>query len=397
MKKGSFFDPGVILLLVMIIILAVAGVFLYGKVRVNKLESAFNQDDPVPLMLTVTDGAGILTSQIFLYQHSTRKAALIDIPANTGALLPEYEKIGSVETLFNPVEPQHYMDMLGRLSGLDIEYFLIMDLEGLSRVVDLIGGVETFIPNPVDTEVDGETVLLPSGSFVMDGSKAAVYLRYGDPGESESERVSRSQSFLRSMLEGLGRANRRLEHTEAVEVLEGSVATNLSQRSLITFTGAMERLDAQNMVHLRLRGTSRMVDEQVLLFPHSDGRLLRETITQTVNSLKSEEILSEGDLQVSIEIRNGTSVTGLAGRTSQLYQSFGYDVMRVGNAEERYDKTVIIDRIGNQQAVKRVADVIECSNIIIQTGIEEFDNELDTRIDVLIILGKDFDGRYCKE
>ena len=397
MKKVSIFDPGIILLLLMILILIGTGVFLYGKVRVNKLERAFNQEEPVPLMLIITDGPEILTSQVFLYQNATGKGALIDIPPNTGALLPGYEKIGSIETLYDSEEPQNYLDMVGKLSGLDITYYLIMDLKDLSRVVDLIGGVETFIPNPVDTKLDGSYILLPSGSFSMDGSKAAVYLRYGDPGESESERVSRGQSFLKSMLASLGKSAKSLAHPEVAEVLASSLRSNLSLRSLITFTGAMEGLDIQNMVQLRLRGTSRSVDEQVLLFPHSDGRLLRETVAQTINSLKSREVLSEGDLQVSLEIRNGTSVTGLASRTSQLYQSFGYDVARVGNAEENYDETVIIDRMGNQQAVNRVADVIKCKNIRIQTGIEELADVPDTRIDVLIILGKDFDGRYCKE
>jgi len=381
----------------MVLILVLTGVFLYGKVRVNKLERAFDQEEPVPLMMIITDGQDILTSQVFLYQFSTGKGALIDIPANTGALLPGYEKIGSIDTLFDPADPQGYLDMVGSLSGLEIPFYIIMNLENLSRIVDLIGGVETFIPNPVDTEIDEKYVLLPSGSFIMDGSKAAIYLRYGDPGESDSERVSRAQSFLKSLLDALGSSARRIAFPEVAEVFEESVSSNLSGRSLVTLASAMEGLDVQNMVQLRLRGTSRIVDDQVLIFPHSDGRLLKETIAQSINSLKSEEILSEGDLQISLEIRNGTSVTGLAGRTSQLYQSFGYDVISIGNAEETYDKTVIIDRMGNQQAVKRVADVIKCNNILIQTGIEEFEDEIDTRIDVLIILGKDFDGRYCKE
>ena len=74
MKKASIFDPGIILLFIMVLILSATGVFLYGKVRVNKLERAFDQEEPVPLMLIITDGEKILTSQVFLYQLSTEKA-----------------------------------------------------------------------------------------------------------------------------------------------------------------------------------------------------------------------------------------------------------------------------------------------------------------------------------
>ena len=250
----------------------------------------------------------------------------------------------------------------------------------------------------MDTIVEGTRVLLPSGSLVLDGSKAALYLRYGDPGETESERISRGQSFVRSLLDAFGGSQAELEHQAVSRAFMNTLATNLSPRGLIGFAEAMQRIDLENMVQLRLRGTLRKVDGQALLFPHSEGRLLRETLAQTVNSLKSETLLTEDDLRIVLEIQNGTSVNGLASRTSQLYQSFGYEIVRVGNAQEEYERTIIIDKSGNQQAVKRVADVIRCTTIQAFDGVEEFTPEdLSMNADVILILGKDFDGRYCKE
>ena len=49
----------------------------------------------------------------------------------------------------------------------------------MSKLVDLIGGVEVFIPNPVDLTSNGVRVLLPSGSVNLDGDKAWEYILTG--------------------------------------------------------------------------------------------------------------------------------------------------------------------------------------------------------------------------
>ena len=351
MKRSSkSFDPGIILLLVMVLILIAAGLFLYSKVRVDKFDNILQKEEPASFMLIIYEGESILFSDILLYQDSTGKGALVDIPPNTGSLLKEHGKIDSIETIFNPQNPEPYMRKVSEIAGIPFDYYLILDLEELSSVVDLISGVETFIANPVDTKVEDTIVLLPSGSFLMDGSKAAAYIKYGDPGETESETISRGQSFFQSLLHGIGKAEDRLRNSEVRQLFAEKVNTDISVRGLIGFASAMKNLDAENMVLLRLRGTEREVDEKELLFPHSEGRLLRETLSQTINSLKSESLLTEDDLRVALEIRNGAAVNGLASRTSQLYQSFGYDVARVGNAKEDYEKN------SDYRPVRRSAD-----------------------------------------
>lgn len=397
MKGRTAFDPGIILLLLIVAIVASTGVFLFNKVRVDRFQSALEQEEPVSILLIIADGSSILFSELFLYHHTNGKGALADIPANTGSLLQGEGKIAAIDTLFDQENPSAFIKKIEEIAGTEIDFYLTVDLDRLDRLVDLLGGVETFIPNPVDTTIDGEAVLLPSGSFVLDGSKALSYLRHGDPSETESERISRGQSFIRSLLDSFGATHQRLSVPEVTRAFSREVDTDFSLKGLVSFFEAMQRLDVENMVQLRLRGTSRQVDDQTLLFPHSEGRLFRETLVQTINSLKSDNQLSEEDLRIGVEILNGTEITGLASRTSQLYQSFGYEVVGVGNAEEIYEKTIIIDKLGNQTASRRLADVIRCRNITLQTAATEFVDQIDMNADIVIILGKDFDGRYCKE
>jgi len=90
---------------------------------------------------------------------------------------------------------------------------------------------------------------------------------------------------------------------------------------------------------------------------------------------------------------NGTRVNGLAGRTAEIFRSFGYDLATAQNADRQdYEHTVVLARKGDLATAQQVARIINCTRVHAEPA-----EGIDTAVDVTIILGKDFDGRYCKE
>jgi hypothetical protein len=160
------------------------------------------------------------------------------------------------------------------------------------------------------------------------------------------------------------------------------------------------------MIFQRVLGVNRIVDGQDLLFPHYNGRLLRQTIQQTLTTLANPKLMSDQLMNAKLQILNGTYVSGLAHRTSALFQSFGYDVVSIGNAPKQdYARTVILDRTGDLAQAQRVASIIKCTDIkpeplpptpAVTAGPATPSANNAGGADVTIILGKDFDGRYCK-
>ena len=100
-----------------------------------------------------------------------------------------------------------------------------------------------------------------------------------------------------------------------------------------------------------------------------------------------------------LEIQNGTTVSGLARNTMALLRSAGYDILSTGNADSNdYEKTIIINHIGNAEVAKSLGDFIRCSNIIEETvSLDADSTTAASNVDFTIILGKDFDGRYVKK
>ena len=138
-----------------------------------------------------------------------------------------------------------------------------------------------------------------------------------------------------------------------------------------------------------------------LIFPHWEGNLIKEIVRQTQTTLTREIDALQGDQALTIEVLNGTAITGLAGRTAEMLRSFGYDVISIGNAARNdHDSTVIIHRSGDESLVRGLAERIRCRNIrneVIASDGQENDPGspiVEYKADVTLLIGRNFNGRY---
>jgi hypothetical protein len=155
----------------------------------------------------------------------------------------------------------------------------------------------------------------------------------------------------------------------------------------------MGRFDSERMVLQRVLGTTRTVDGRDLLFPHQEGELLKQAVKQAIAANASNEFVPPDALSITVEVLNGTKVPGLANRARELLQSYDLEVMPASNADnDQYQNTVVLDRTGKMDDAKKVADIIKCARIYSKP-----DPQMDQAVDVTVILGRDFDGRFVKQ
>jgi len=89
---------------------------------------------------------------------------------------------------------------------------------------------------------------------------------------------------------------------------------------------------------------------------------------------------------IQLEVLNGCGVSGLADRFTYFLRDKGFDVVNKGNyIEFDIQKTMVIDRIGNQTNAKEVAKELGINPNSIITQINE-----DYFLDVSVILGADY-------
>jgi len=386
-------DRSIILLILIIFVVAGSAVYAYLQLRVDQITDALKKNLPLSTLFIFAEGDKALFFEVFFYTPETHKGSIFYVPANLGGVIPRLNKVDGIDALYRRSNTTALKSRIEDLLGVGIPCVIDISREDVGKLVDLLGGVDVFIANPVDLTTNGERILLPSGSVTLDGDKAREYISYEDPLETDTDIIGRRQKFLQSLLKGLGEKNAFLLQRSSLRLLKSLVRTNLSLRSLASFVQEMGRFDSERMVLQRVLGTTRTVDGRDLLFPHQEGELLKQAVKQAIAANASNEFVAPDSLSVTVEVLNGTKTPGLANRARELFQSYDLEVMPVGNADnDQYQNTVVLDRKGKLDDARKVADLIKCIRVYSKP-----DSQMDQAVDVTVILGKDFDGRFVKQ
>jgi len=389
------------LLLALIIILLAAGVVVVIQTfRTNPVEDALSGDRTINVLFVTEDRKKPVSTFVLMYYPVTRRAAIFDIPGELGLLISRINRVDRIDSIYDSARIGSYENEIEKLLGIDINFSVVITKENMVSIVDLLEGVEIFIPSAVSHRDGEELILFPSGMTVLDGDKASVYTTYSLPYEDREIEVFRRQRFFLGFLNRQIQMNERLKNPEMAKLYYSFFRTNMNQRTLMLLFDELVYMDPDRANVQSVGGNLREVSGQMLIIPHWDGNLVKEIVRQTLASL-TREVEDMGEMALTIEVLNGTAINGLAGRTAEMLRSFGYDVISIGNADgSDYDTTVIIHNSGEENLVKAFAEIIRCNNIrreaFTQEDLEE-DYSHRFKADLTLLIGRDFNGRYVTE
>ena len=391
------------LLVLIIIILAVGITFAVLFFRSNPVEDALNSSRVINVLFVIEDEKKPLSTYVLMYYPATRRAAIFDIPGELGLLLTRINRVDRIDRVYDPSRINSYENEIEKLLGVEINFTVVITKENLVSLVDLLEGVQIFIPSAVSYRDDDKVILFPSGMTVLDGDKASVYATYNMEDEEREMEVFRRQRFFIGFLNRQIQMNERLKNPDAAKLYYSFFKTNVNQRTLMLLFDEFVYIDTDRTNIRSVEGELREVSGQMLVIPRSlldGGYLIKEVVRQTLGALTREVEDYFNERSLTIEVLNGTAINGLAGRTAEMLRSFGYDVISIGNADNNnFERTEIVDRGADEGMVKDFAELIRCENMRLELlAPEEFEagdiQSYEYKADVTLILGRDFDGRY---
>ncbi len=391
-------NKGAFLLLIIFLILISVTVALVLSLRVSTVDENLKSDRVIKTLVVMEDKNRVLFTDIFIYYPVYQRGAFINILGNTGAIFSSLGRVDSIDSVYLEKGIDAYKAEIENLVGQTIPFYIILNLTKFGELTDMLGGMRIFVSSPVDVKNDeGERFLLPSGVVSLDGDKIRTYLNYERIDEPEEELVERRQNVLLAFFSALTRNESIIMDKKSFSQISKKMTSNLDDKEFHRLMSVICHVDSEHLVPQTITGSKRIVDGKTLLFPFYDGDLIKEVFMQVSNSLISLDSTNVNRTYV-LDIQNGTTVQGLARNTMVLLQSAGYDILSTGNADSNdYEKTVIINHIGNSEIAKSLGDFIHCTNIVEETVSADADNATAaSNVDFTIILGKDFDGRYVK-
>ena len=382
-------DRSYLLLLLIVGLIGATVWFAVTQLRTDEVAEWLQELDLLVGLTVVSDPHQQVAFEVLLIDPHTRRAGLLFLPGNVGVLVASRQRMDALESLYGDGSPDPLYDQIAELLGVRPRFHLDLTGTRVVDLVDLIGGVEVHVPNPLQLRQGGAAGTLPAGAVRLDGDKAAAYLSYSVADESYLEWAGRVHRLHQGMLRAMQRESRMLQHRSVQQVLHRRIGTDLSAAGLGTLLAALAAVDGERLTFQYTIGQPQTVDGRPLVFPHYNGELLREAVSQTVATLAGEH--QEPAATVTVEILNGTTVSGLARNAAPLLQSFGYRVVRIGNADHHeYATTLILDRSGRPELAARVAELMKCRG----AG-SAADAAVALEVDVTIVLGGDFNGRSC--
>lgn len=120
--------------------------------------------------------------------------------------------------------------------GVPVHYYVRVDFEGFKKVVDLLGGVEMDISEPMKYE-DKEQNLkidLPAGRQLLDGEKAIQFVRYRSYRNADLGRIEAQQRFLKALMDKMFRIGSILKLPAIAGEAAQYVETNIEPTRMIS-------------------------------------------------------------------------------------------------------------------------------------------------------------------
>jgi len=394
-------DASYLLLFIIILLLAIGIAFSVYTFRSNPVDDALASNRVINVLFVIEDNKTSVSTYVLMYYPATKRAAIFDIPVDLGLLLSKINRVDRIGRVYDPSRIGPYETEIEKLLGIEINFSVVITKENLISIVDLLEGVEIFIPLPVSHIEEDRIIIFPSGLSVLDGDKASLYATYSLSDEDSEIPVFRRQRFFLGFLSRQIQMNESLNNPSMAKMYYSYFRTNMSQRTLELLFNEFVNIDTDRTNIQSVSGNLREVSGEMLIIPHWDGNLIKEIVRQTLGTLtrEIEDHLIERTL--TVEVLNGTAITGLAGRTAEMLRSFGYDVISIANADRNsYESTVVIHRSGDDGLVKDFADVIRCKNIrseITAADIREDDltnTDIEYKADITLLIGRDFNGRF---
>ena len=424
--------------------ISVADRSLIGQLRDLFLTSgeflAGESDGRVNVLLIAVGGEGhrgenladtIIVASLRPHAEGNSDVAMLSIPRDLYVQVPDEEyfaKINSVhaygEAQTRNGGPEALRQKVEEITGLPIHYFVRADFTAFKTVVDAVGGVE--VTNESAFFDYWHKIDFPAGTEKMNGERSLAYVRaryIEGPEGGDFKRAERQQKVLISLREKVFSVQTAFDFPAIGQILNSlsdnistdmqlwemkrffELARTISQddvHSVVLTTGPngvltsdTEILNGQPAAVLRPRTGDYSEIQQIAagIFDQTSidsPGLPAEALAEAGVSASPEEEPSPSPAALpepTVEIRNGTNVTGLAGRTQTRLETEGYEVTTIGNANNRATTStkVYALRTAHNDNAKAIANFLSAAS---DSGLPA--EEPASEADVLIILGQDF-------
>lgn len=422
-----------VLLIIILIVLIVGGIFTY-KVYKNgwgvsgMLATVAGHDENTKkdlgefkcLILGIsTDQENVeLTDTIIVasYNPNTQKATLLSIPRDTytgknEARATAYEKMNALYSRKH--RPDETLAAVNEITGLNIEYYVVVKTEALIKLVDVIGGVTFNVP--IDMDYDDVTqdlhIHLKAGEQLLDGDKAEQLVRFRhnndgtsypeEYGDNDTGRMRTQRKFIMQVIKQTAKPGNIFKLGEILDVAKEHVITNIDFNVAKDYIPYAVEFNTEELLTETLPGVNTNKNSSgTWIFIHNKKETaalvqelfydrdkteeeLNEENTDTTNTTNNSASSSTSKSSIKIEVLNGSGNSNTLQKVVSDLEGAGYKVTRTGSTNTTSKTSIINKKEVSNTILKNMKEVLGVGTI-------QESQSSSSKTDVTIIIGKDY-------
>ncbi len=214
---------------------------------------------------------------------SSGEISIISIPRDTRTPIEGRNNPEKINHSFAYGGPELTLKTVKNLLGIEIDQYVLADYGLVRNYVDLIGGVDLYVPMDMkysDPVADPPLYIdLKEGEQTLDGDKALQYLRFRKGyKDADLGRVKAQQEFMKNLIKQSIRPVNILRIPGMASIYNDNMDTNIPISTMMFYGSQSVRFDLDNINSSTLPGSSKMM-EGLSYFVHNQEEtdiMLRE-------------------------------------------------------------------------------------------------------------------------
>jgi LCP family protein required for cell wall assembly len=297
--------------------------------------------------------------------------------------------------------PQLAAQTVEQFLGVPVDYYAQIDFSTFEKFIDEIGGIVLDIKEEIIIVPIGypDKVTLKVGKQRVNGAIALAYARDRYTEGGDFDRAGRQQEVIMGIREQVMKAKvltKLIANAPTIyQDLSSGIRTNLTLDEVIKLAWLAQQVPQEN-IKKAVIGTDavsfgKSPDGLDILKPLPDKiRLIRDSIFTTGGPVGPAAVADDPVKLMKAEgakviIKNGTSVSGLANKTSDYLKAQGVNVVDTTNADQVYNNSMVYDYSGKPYTLRYLVDLMKIPTANVFSSYDP-----NTQADVVIVIGDDW-------
>lgn len=309
------------------------------------------------------------TMMLIRFNPETKQLVVLSIPRDTRTEIPGYgiEKINAANARGGPgLTARSVSELLG---GVQIDRYIRINVQGVEKLVDALGGVTVYVPQDMKYQDDSQHLYinLKAGKRHLNGNQALQLLRFRYDENGDIGRIQRQQMVIRALTEQALNPATLARLPKILPVIQSHIDTNLSVEELVALVGFGVQTSRANTQMLMLPGDFSAPGEYNASYWLPDARRIDQMVSKYFNLGYNTQLASDAS-QLQISIQDSTGQPEAAYSLARRLRILGYTNVSVDRPwREPIAKTRIIAQGGDLEGAKAIRDSLGFGEVRVES------------------------------